>query len=36
MTAEVVVPYFATVFSGHLHKSAMMHLSHKGLRATQV
>lgn len=28
--------YAATAFPGHLHKSAMMHFSHKGLRATQV
>jgi hypothetical protein len=28
--------YAATVFPGHLHKSAMMHFSHNGLRATQV
>jgi hypothetical protein len=24
------------VFPGHLHKSAMMHFSHSGRRATQV
>jgi hypothetical protein len=28
--------YCATVLPGHLHKSAMMHFSHNGRRATQT